>query len=126
MRGDEARVVDAFCRYLRVHGWTVEREQAFCDVVAKRDGQTLYAEAKGRTSSPGLDVDTLYGQLLRRIPDTADGTEILGVVVPTLAVSAALRVGVRVRELLGIHVFEVTDDDVVRHHADFAQNPLTS
>jgi hypothetical protein len=28
----------------------------------------LYAEAKGRTAAIGLDVDTLYGQLLRRMP----------------------------------------------------------
>lgn len=125
MRGDEARVVDTFCRHLQSHGWMVAREQGFCDVVASRDGQTLYAEAKGRTSSPGLDVDTLYGQLLRRVPAALDGKEIFGVVVPTSAVSAALRVGRRIRELLGIHVFEVTDDDTVLHHAEFARNPLT-
>jgi hypothetical protein len=35
---------------------------------AERDGDTLYAEAKGRTSLVGLDIDTLYGQLLRRMP----------------------------------------------------------
>ncbi|MWA06501.1 hypothetical protein F8568_040370 [Actinomadura sp. LD22] len=73
-----------------------------------------------------MDVDTLYGQLLRRVPAVLDGSEIFGVVVPSRAVSAALRVGPRIRELLSILVFEVTDDDVVHHHAEFAQDPLTS
>jgi len=94
-------------------------------VVAQRNGRTLYAEAKGRTSSPGLDVDTLYGQLLRRIPPVLDGSELFGVVVPTLAVPAALRVGVSIREELGIHIYEVTDDGDVRHHAEFTADPLT-
>ena len=44
------------------------REVGFVDVVARKDGATAYAEAKGGTTSPGLDVDTMYGQLLRRTP----------------------------------------------------------
>ncbi len=31
MRGDEARVVDAFCSYLERDGWTVEREVSFVE-----------------------------------------------------------------------------------------------
>lgn len=68
MRGDEQRVVDTFCAYLSEAGWRVRREVHFCDLVAERGGITLYAEAKGKTSDAGLDVDTLYGQLLRRMP----------------------------------------------------------
>ena len=30
----------------------------FMDVAARRDGATIFAEAKGRTAAPGLDVDT--------------------------------------------------------------------
>lgn len=32
MRGDEARVVDAFVRWLEADGWAVEREIGFADV----------------------------------------------------------------------------------------------
>jgi hypothetical protein len=81
MRGDEARVVAAFCDYLRAEGWEVEREVKFVDVLAKKGDVTLYAEAKGRTVAIGLDVDTLYGQLLRRAPED-EMNSILGVVVP--------------------------------------------
>ena len=68
MRGDEARVVEAFCNHLQIDGWDVQREVKLVDVMATRGSQTLYAEAMGRTSSIGLDVDTLYGQLPRRVP----------------------------------------------------------
>ena len=59
MRGDESRVVDAFCSYLQGQGWRVEREVEFVDVKATKGETTLYAEAKGRTVAIGLDVDTL-------------------------------------------------------------------
>jgi len=45
----------------------VAREVEFADVYAERGVERLYAEAKGRTAAIGLDVDTLYGQLLRRM-----------------------------------------------------------
>ena len=39
------------------------------DVVARGGNETIYAEVKGRTNSrPGAGLDTLYGQLLRRMP----------------------------------------------------------
>lgn len=112
--GDEARVVDAFCAWLERDGWTVRREVKFVDVVAQRGEEYLYAEAKGRTAAIGLDVDTLYGQLLRRMPDDS-GTARYGVVVPTAAVKAALRVPEWARQRLRIDVFEVTDNgEVIR------------
>ena len=43
-----------------------------------------YAEAKGWTWAIGLDVDTLYGQLLRRMKDPASGAR-YAVVVPIAA-----------------------------------------
>jgi hypothetical protein len=112
VRGDEVRVVDAFCAWLLEQGWTVERELNFCDVVATRGDQRLYAEAKGRTTEPGLDVDTLYGQLLRRIPPDGLAHE-LGVVVPSSAVKAACRVHPQVRRALNVTIFEVTDSNEV-------------
>lgn len=113
MRGDEARVVEAFCQWLESHGWTVRREVDFCDVAAERDGQRLYAEAKGRTAAPGLDVDTLYGQLLRRMPAEEVGRAEFAVVVPSEARAAALRVQPRVRAALNIAVYTVDADGSV-------------
>jgi len=85
------------------------------DVVGHRAGQRVYAEAKGRTSSPGLDIDTLDGQLLRRIPASQVGDAVLAVVVPDTAVKAAERVPARVREGLGIEIYGVGTDGDVRH-----------
>jgi hypothetical protein len=111
VRGDEARVVAAFEQHLIDAGWTVTREVEFCDLVADRDGQRMYVEAKGRTAAPGLDVDTMYGQLLRRMPtDEDDEPHRFAVVVPTGAAErAALRVPTRVRELLRIVVYTVDE-----------------
>ena len=83
MRGDETRVVGAFERYLTATGWSVTREVDFCDVFAERGEERLYVEAKGRTTAPGLDVDTMYGQTLRRMPLDADDERVrFAVVVP--------------------------------------------
>ena len=115
MRGDELRVVDAFCAWLASEGWTCEREVEFVDVLATRTGERLYVEAKGRTAAIGLDVDTMYGQILRRMPIGAEDGSRFAVVVPTEAVAAALRIPARVRELLRIEVYEVTlEGDVQR------------
>lgn len=113
MRGDEKRVVDAFVAWLQGNGWTADTEVNFVDVWARRGDERLYAEAKGRTAAIGLDVDTLYGQLLRRMADPGANTR-YAVVVPTAAVQAALRVPAWVRERLGIDVYEV--DDAGRVH----------
>ncbi len=61
-----------FATWLTEGGWQVETEVEWTDVVATRGSERLVGEAKGVTSSPGLDVDTLYGQLLRRMT-TPDG-----------------------------------------------------
>lgn len=114
VRGDEIRVIEAFCAYLAANGWAVEREVAFCDVVARRAGVTMYCEAKGRTASIGLDVDTMYGQLLRRMMDDPAPGDRYGLVVPDQAETAVLRVPTRVRDVLGIEVFVVGADGAVR------------
>lgn len=108
MRGDEERVVAAYVSWLEQNGWRVSREVQFVDVYAQRGQDKLCAEAKGRTAALGLDVDTLYGQLLRRVKDPASAAR-YAVVVPTAAVNAALRVPGWVRERLHIEVFEVDD-----------------
>jgi hypothetical protein len=114
---DEYRVVQAFCRWLEEQGWTTEIETDHVDVVARRGKEVLFAEVKGNTKSrPGAGVDSMYGQLLRRMAD-AEAEEhgrSYAVVVPTKSVTAALRVQRRVRDLLGIAVYTVSDDGHVQ------------
>ena len=110
---DEYRVVQAFCRWLEEQGWSTEIETDHVDVVARRGGEVLFSEVKGNTKSrPGAGVDSMYGQLLRRM--AAEETEERGrsyaVVVPTRSVTSALRVRKRVRDLLRIAVYAVSDD----------------
>lgn len=106
--GDEDRVIKAFCQWLKNEGWSVTREVQFVDVVAERSGEHLYAEAKGETAgNKRKNVDSLYGQLLRRMPPEEVGEARFAVVVPETAKEAALNVPKRVRELLRINVFVV-------------------
>jgi hypothetical protein len=104
---NEATVVTAFCAALRADGWDVETEVDYIDVVATRDGRTIYAEAKGTTTSAGLDVDTMYGQLLRRMSDEPAPGRRFAVVVPAKVLTAVLRVPASVRVQLLIDVYTV-------------------
>lgn len=109
-------VVPAFRSWLEAQGWETEAEAEFVDVVARRGNETIYAEVKGRTkSSPGRGLDTLYGQLLRRMPAemVGDPNTRYAVVIPTGAVEAALRVSRQVRDLLQIDIYAVSDDGQV-------------
>jgi hypothetical protein len=79
-------VVPTFRRWLETQGWDTETETGFVDVVAQRGNETIYAEVKGRTKSrPGAGLDTLYGQLLRRMPveEVGDPNTRFAVVIPT-------------------------------------------
>jgi hypothetical protein len=114
MRGDEERVVAAYANWLEEQGWVMRREVDFVDVYAERGEGKLYAEAKGQTTAIGLDVDTLYGQLLRRMKDPETGAQ-YAVVVPTAALAAALRVPAWIRDRLHIAVYEVDDGTVHPH-----------
>lgn len=103
--GDEALIETAFVRFLEADGWTVHRQVGGLDVEATRGNEVLRAEVKGRTgANTGLDLDTMYGQLLRRIQDD-DAT--YAVVVPKEAGMAVRRVSRRIRDLLHIAVFKV-------------------
>ncbi|WP_199285610.1 PDDEXK family nuclease [Saccharomonospora iraqiensis] len=116
MSGDEALVVRDFCAWLAIEGWQVETEVEHVDVVATRDGQRLYAEAKGKTTDPGLDVDTAFGQLLRRMPKQDDASFRYGLVVrdEPRSVRAVQRVPSRVLTLLRITLYAVAEDGAVR------------
>jgi hypothetical protein len=114
MKGDEERVIQAFCAFLHEQGWSTEREVGFIDVVAHKDGRRILAGAKGRTAAVGLDVDTMLGQLLRRMPQERPepGTR-FAVVVPTEASRALERVPTWVRRELGIDLYLVGEDGSV-------------
>lgn len=73
-----------FATWLAEGGWRVDTEVEWTDVVATRGSERLVGEAKGVTSSPGLDVNTLYGQLLRRMT-TPDAAIRFAVIVPPRA-----------------------------------------
>ena len=115
MKDDELRVVAAFCAFLEADGWDVTTEVKWVDVVAQRDSETLYAEAKGRAGADtGTALDILYGQLLRRMEhEDAPGVR-YAVVVPDVAVVSAQRVPSWVRARLRIDLYEVTEDNQVK------------
>jgi hypothetical protein len=78
-------VIPASRQWLEAQGWETETETEFVDVVARRGNETIYAEVKGRTNSrPGAGLDTLYGQLLRRMPaeEVGDPNTRFVVVIP--------------------------------------------
>ena len=110
--GQRSGIANAIRNVRRQIGAIREAHRIFADVYAERGQERLYAEAKGRTLELGLDVETLYGQLLRRMKDPASGAR-YAVVVPTSAVVAALRVPAWVRDRLAIYVYEVDGDGVV-------------
>ena len=117
----ERVVVATFRRWLEAHGWDTETETEFVDVVARRGNEIIYAEVKGRTKSPpSAGLDTLYGQLLRRMPaeEVGNRNTRFAVVIPTGAEAAALRVPRRVRDILRIDVYAVSDDGQVEMLAD--------
>lgn len=112
--GRESEIVDVFCEWLTSQGWKVQTQVAWVDVVAQRENERLVGEAKGVTTSPGLDVDTMYGQLLRRMTD--DPETRYAIIVPEKVVPAASRVPAAVRLRLRIDLYGVDPDDVVRRH----------
>src|SRR5215203_2528703 len=70
-------------------------------------------------AAPGRDW-TRYGQLLRRMPseEVGDPNTKFAVVIPTGAEAAALRVPKRVRDVLRIDVYAVSDDGQVDRLVD--------
>ena len=110
----EAEVEDVFAYHLRREGWVVSVEakhkQDYIDVLAKHpDGTVLIAEVKGETKkeNAGVDVDVLYGQILRRMKsDHAEGTR-YALVVPEMLIPALERVDHSIRAKLNLEVFIV-------------------
>lgn len=109
----EAEVQAAFVRHLLERGWdpTVDGSD-HVDVSARRGAEHLVAEVKGDTGSPGTDVDTLVGQLLRRIDPDTDERYVL--VVTERLLAKVQRIAGRVLARLGIEVAVVDDLGGVR------------
>ena len=110
--GKESEILADFVTWLEAQGWTVRTEVDRIDVLAERGGFRLIGEAKGITSSPGLDVDTMFGQLLRSMTED-DDTIRYAVIVPEKVVPAVLRVPERMREVLRVDVYSVAEDGTV-------------
>ena len=108
MREDE--VQRRFVDYLQSEGWIVSTENPkHIDVIATKDGEPrLVAEVKGDTSTPGMAVDTLYGQILNRMDDLSGQTR-YAIVVPESILRFVDRVSLQVRDLLKIETWVVPE-----------------
>lgn len=117
MRGDEAAVVESFAKWLTDQGWRVRTELPdYLDILAERNGERLYCEAKGQTTEPGIDADIGYGQLLRRMLSYDDPNVRFALVIrdEPRSVRAVLRVAARIRDLLHISLYAVSSSGGVR------------
>ena len=110
----EAQVEAAVVAHLLERGWDVTTANPdHTDVIARRGAELIVAEVKGHTGSTGTDIDTGYGQLLRRMTDAnVDATFVLA--VPETLRTAAARVPARVRRSLGLEVWLVPDVGAIR------------
>ncbi|MBS2537848.1 hypothetical protein KGQ20_34355 [Catenulispora sp. NF23] len=107
--GAETTVVAVFTTWLVGQGWECAELPRYGDrpdIDARHpDGRRLIVEAKGFTRDAGADLDTGYGQLLRRMkgePDTGYALVVAGSVV-----RFAQRVPSEVRNKLGISLYTV-------------------
>lgn len=114
----EADVQGAVVRWLLERGWDVsEGPRSGADLIAHRGAEHLVVEAKGHTAYPGVDVDTLFGQILRRIDPAAEMTR-YAVAVPETLLHTVQRVDASILDRLDIAVLLVDDFGRVRVLAD--------
>jgi hypothetical protein len=113
--GSEAAVVEAFSAWLVEQGWECRPLPAhgnYPDIDARHpDGRRAIVEAKGFTRDSGTNLDTGYGQLLRRMDGSASTEYVL--VVAKSVVRFAQRVPPEVRSLLGIALYTVDAKGIV-------------
>ena len=111
--GSEAQAEADFVAWLEARGWTRTQRVGHADVTMIRDGARLIGEVKGRTSSPGTDVDTMFGQLLRRV-DLGQTNDVYAIAVPPELETAVRRVASEVLDALRISLFVIEPDGRVR------------
>ena len=107
--GSETTVIEVFSAWLAEQGWECAQLPAHGDhpdIDARHpDGRRLIVEAKGFSRDAGADLDTGYGQLLRRMKGEPATTYAL--VVAGTVVRFAQRVPSDVRSRLGIALYTV-------------------
>lgn len=107
--GSEAAVVEAFAAWLDEQGWQRAELPAYGDqpdIDARHpDGRRVIVEAKGFSRDAGADLDTGYGQLLRRMK--GEPATSYALVVAKTVVRFAQRVPSEVRSALGIALYAV-------------------
>jgi hypothetical protein len=107
--GAEATVIEVFSTWLVEQGWECAELPPHGDYPAidarHPDGRRLIVAAKGFTRDAGTDLDTGYGQLLRRMKGEPATTYAL--VVAGTVVRFAQRVPSEVRSRLGIALYTV-------------------
>lgn len=107
--GSEATVVEVFKSWLTEQGWACEKLPPRGDYPAvdarHPDGRRLIVEAKGFSRDAAADLDSGYGQILRRIKGEPATTYAL--VVAATVVRFAQRVPSEVRSKLGIALYTV-------------------
>lgn len=109
----EEQVQAVFAGWLLERGWDViQGDRSHVDLITTRGAERLLVEVKGHTSEPGLDVDTLYGQILRRMDDHE--TTRYAIVVPERITWAAERVNSVIRQRLDLDLYAVDDFSEVR------------
>jgi hypothetical protein len=104
----EAEAQQRFVAMLEADGWTVTTNNpGYADVIATKTGEPrLIAEVKGHTAAPGLDVNTMYGQILNRMDDLSGNTR-YAIVVPESILDKVERVTPEVRALLKLETWVV-------------------
>lgn len=110
----EADVLARFAAYLDREGWEVpltpRGDSPDVDARHRETGRRLVAEVKGHTAEPGLDTDTAYGQLLRRMGTEPEPATRYALVMPESLRGKAERVPAHVRETLRVELWLVSDD----------------
>lgn len=111
---NEAEALARFAAYLGREGWEVPPTPRgdFPDIDARHreTGARLVGEVKGHTSEPGLDTDTAFGQLLRRMGAEPEPATRYVLVVPEALRGKVERVPAHIREVLRVEVWLVPDD----------------
>lgn len=109
----ESEVLARFITHLERAGWDVPPtpwgDHPDVDARHPATGARLVAEVKGHTAAPGLDVDTGFGQLLRRMRDDSPSTR-YAIVVPESLQAKVERVPPRVLDALTVEVWLVPEE----------------